>query len=346
MGSRMNVEAIDLLELIGRDTELERVASTSGGEWSGPCPFCGGDDRFNVWPNHPQGKGRWWCRKCGRAGDAIDYIQERDHSDFPRAVKTLGLEIHSSAGLVQAPTRTRARPKLLVAPGAQWQRAARRFAEESERHLWGHQGRRALDWLRGRGFRDESIRRAHLGYNPVTHYETWEDWGLDARDGSKQGVWLPRGMMIPWEIDGELWRINIRRPLTPCEVQKGKPKYVGPAGYRNALYNAHELSPDRPAILAEGELDAITIAQHAGDLATPVASGSTAGARKVRWVARLALSPLVLVAFDADHGGDQAADYWMRHLDNARRWRPYWEDANRMARDGTDLRAWISKGLE
>lgn len=38
-----------------------------GKEWHGPCPFCGGQDRFIIFPN-----GYYWCRPvglhCGKAG--------------------------------------------------------------------------------------------------------------------------------------------------------------------------------------------------------------------------------------------------------------------------------------
>ena len=49
---------VDLLAIAERDTALRKVAATNGGEWAGPCPFCGGDDRFRLWPQHPGGRGR------------------------------------------------------------------------------------------------------------------------------------------------------------------------------------------------------------------------------------------------------------------------------------------------
>ena len=49
---------MDIMALIGGDTPLRKTASTHGGEWCGPCPFCGGRDRFRVQPI----RGRWWCR--------------------------------------------------------------------------------------------------------------------------------------------------------------------------------------------------------------------------------------------------------------------------------------------
>lgn len=37
-------------------------------EYAGPCPWCGGRDRFRVWRGRDSG---YWCRRCGVAGDAI-----------------------------------------------------------------------------------------------------------------------------------------------------------------------------------------------------------------------------------------------------------------------------------
>ena len=63
--------AISLLRLVEPDTTLVRIASTRGGEYAGPCPFCGGTDRFHVQPV----TGKWFCRTCTpRGGDTIDYV--------------------------------------------------------------------------------------------------------------------------------------------------------------------------------------------------------------------------------------------------------------------------------
>jgi hypothetical protein len=54
----------------------------------------------------------------------------------------------------------------------------------------------------------------------------------------------------------------------------------------------------------------------------------------------VAIAPLLLVAFDADAAGDQAAAWWME-LPNARRLRPQGgKDCNDMLRAGMLLR-WI-----
>jgi Toprim-like len=208
--------------------------------------------------------------------------------------------------------------------------------------LWDAGGARALAWLHGRGLGDETIKAAGLGYNPADAYHDRAAWGLPPEsdeDGHPKRVWLPRGVVIPWVIGGELWRVNVRRPV-------GDPKYIGPAGCAMGLYNADALTPARPAVLVEGELDALTVGQAAGDLVTAVATGSTSWGHRPRWIAQLALPPIVLVAFDGDDPGEEAARWWLGVLSSGRRWRAYYgKDANGLAQGGGDVRAWVMAGL-
>jgi hypothetical protein len=200
------------------------------------------------------------------------------------------------------------------------------------------EGERALGWLTNRGLSRETISKYGFGYNPVDKYEESFMWGLDKK------VWLPRGITIPWLIGGEVWRVNIRRPVKSGDSNK----YIGPAGFTNGLFNADCIQANLPIVLLEGEIDALTIQQAAGDLVCAVATGSTSGSRRAKWIARLAMAPQVLVAYDADENGagDKAADYWSGTLSNARRWRPLWLDVNKMAQDGVDIRAWVQAGLD
>src|SRR5437764_6759257 len=102
--------AMNLLELLTRDTRLRRMASTRGGEYAGPCPFCGGRDRFRVQPE----QGLWWCRSCSgdRWQDAIAYVQKRDGATFAEACAILGGE-----------RRQASRPRRAAQPAPQLQPA-------------------------------------------------------------------------------------------------------------------------------------------------------------------------------------------------------------------------------
>ena len=66
-------KATNLVDFIGTTTTLKKQAAR---EWAGPCPKCGGRDRFRVTDTG------WFCRKCtgepgsgGHWGDALDFVQ-------------------------------------------------------------------------------------------------------------------------------------------------------------------------------------------------------------------------------------------------------------------------------
>jgi putative DNA primase/helicase len=70
------------------EAELERRGiglRRKGKELTGPCPQCGGDDRFSV---HTQ-KQIFNCRGCGVGGDVIALVQHLDGADFTAACTTL-----------------------------------------------------------------------------------------------------------------------------------------------------------------------------------------------------------------------------------------------------------------
>jgi hypothetical protein len=71
-------------ELARRGIKLSR----RGSELIGPCPRCGGDDRFGA----NIAKQIFNCRGCGAKGDVIDLVQHLDSCDFIRATTTLAGE--------------------------------------------------------------------------------------------------------------------------------------------------------------------------------------------------------------------------------------------------------------
>jgi hypothetical protein len=75
--------AADLLEVArSHGAQLKK----SSGEWIGPCPACGGVDRFSI-----NAKARVWnCRGCGTGGNVIALEMHLSHSTFVEAVLALG----------------------------------------------------------------------------------------------------------------------------------------------------------------------------------------------------------------------------------------------------------------
>ena len=311
--------------------DLRRAGATAGGEYAGPCPWCGGRDRFRVWPEHPSGRSRWWCRRCDRRGDGIDLLRDLKGMGFREAAAAVGQPVDDRGPA--SPSRLRQEPPL-GPPSAAWQCRAEEIAQEAEKTLWAPCSARALAYLQRRGFTEGTIHGARLGYVVEDRRELAEAWGLPA---DHREVWVPRGISIPWRACGALWRLNVRRPA-------GQPKYIGPAGSKSGLYGADGLRPDRPAVLVEGELDALAVAQEAGDLVAAVATGSTCGGRHPQWVRLLAAAPILLVAYDDDDAGEAAAGWWLKALPHARRLAPEGDPAA-MLETGADLHVWVREAL-
>jgi DNA primase len=60
----------------------------NGNERTGPCPVCGGDDRFSI----NLEKQVWFCRKCQKGGDVISLVKHLDGVEFRDAIETLAGE--------------------------------------------------------------------------------------------------------------------------------------------------------------------------------------------------------------------------------------------------------------
>lgn len=88
------------------DYELERRGIRLHGkiERTGPCPKCGGDDRFSI----NTMKGVWNCRGCEVGGDVIALVQHLDGTNFRTACMTLAgkpPEIKPTCGFITPPPR-------------------------------------------------------------------------------------------------------------------------------------------------------------------------------------------------------------------------------------------------
>lgn len=69
--------------LTARGFQLKKHARN---ELCGPCPWCGGTDRFI----YKIDQDRYWCRQCEKNGDAIQLLRDLDGLSFQEAKKALG----------------------------------------------------------------------------------------------------------------------------------------------------------------------------------------------------------------------------------------------------------------
>jgi len=328
---------VQLLSLAGNDTTLRKVTAS---EYAGPCPECGGTDRFRLWPD----RGRFWCRQCDAKGDAIDYVRWQDGVGFVEACELLGIDtprrgraVSNSRRQERAPL-TPPQPDLLRSPSVAWQRAAFDFWQDCQEALLSPDGEGAIGWLRDKRLLDYwTISRYGLAYNPATYRGEW----------GESAVYIERGIIIPWIINGTIWAMNNRRP-------SGKPKYKFASGsVGRALYRVQYVEPGATVFIVEGEFDCLLLqqaAEHAElDSVVTVATGSITGGRATRWIAKLALAERVLVAFDVGDGNqkgtEEHAAYWLGQFNNAQRVIPPGHDFTDAARAGVDLAQWIGEVL-
>lgn len=334
---------INLMQLV--NTNLRR----HGRYYAGPCPLCkAGKDRFVVKVDTNQ----WLCRMCSPSyGDPISFIMKRDSSEFVEACKTLNIELEKQK---RQPHKPRPQPPVHMGDlpddyacfQPAWQRAADKFITETVNLFWSDQGKSARQYLANRGIKDGGW--FELGFNPVERREKW---------GSVD-VWLPRGIVIPWEIDGQYWRVRIRR--SPADMKPGNDlKYVNVAGAANAMYGIQFVRLNTIVIMVEGEFDKLLLGdilqgkKHQGRSFVTVATGGTGNGRLLRWAAQLALADKLLLAFDDDQpdkngarAGDVAAAEWLKVFPNARRLRPTCHDVTDMGKAGQDILQWVGSALK
>lgn len=342
-----------IMELVRRHgVELKRVSTASGGrgpEWAGPCPSCGGTDRFRVWPDQGE-DGTYWCRQCGIGGDAIQLLRDVEGLSFREACRRLDKPLPDRASLrtPRAPSPAPSSPRTPEDPDLAWQEKARKFVAWAYEQLLEDDA--GLDYLRSRGLRPETAGAFGLGLNPGDRkgkdlYRARESWGLSPvfrEDGRRRPLWLPQGLVIPWldSADGSVLRVRIRRS---GDLSFGPRYYVVPGSSSGTLM----LGPGSPAhVVVESELDAFLVHQEAGQLVGAVAVGSSNTRPDARALEVLKESRHVLVALDFDKAGAKGWLWWSQNVPEAARWPvPKGKDPGEAWEAGVDLRAWILAGL-
>jgi len=337
---RAILEHVDILALIERD--LGPAVRHSGRWWFWRCPFhASGQEKqpsLGVTPDN----GRWKCfGSCDASGNVIDWVMQREGRTFLEACRELGaVELPEVGHLVGYNDFTIRSGPL----GEPWQGKANDLVTECQATLWRPEGERALAYLRSRCLTDETIWEWMLGFSPVARYDPLESWGFKTpNDGKRHGMWIPRGISIPC-YDGreeELRYVKFRR--SPTEYKRDQlGKYIKLKGSVSGLYGEERLRQRDVLILEEGELNALTIWQEAGDL-VDVASTGTSSVRpetlEPGWD-HLLMASWVLVRFDVD-----AAAKGERWQALSRRVRmvqaPEGGDPNGFLMGGGNVRDWI-----
>ena len=330
---------IDILSLIEQHAHITLCGRSTrhyknGVEYHSDCPWCNGKDRFVIWPD----VGRYYCRVCNRYGDAINFLRDYCDMTYHQACQELDIDPRypeeTLVNLPQLYNSSKDEP-----PPKKWMETAESFLYRASRYLWSDGGKRGLDYLHGRGLTDDTIRAARLGFCPDWFSESFINWGLSPDKTDQEAeIKIPEGIVIPWFVDDQVWKLSVRRP---------DKSYYQVLGSADALYNSDTLRPTGCSVLLfESEFDALSAMQEAGDLAACIATGGAAKGRTNKCIAILKKASHVLLAFDTDEAGDHGAQEWLNVLPQAFRWLPWSHDCNDMLKQGLPIRLWVEQGLQ
>lgn len=324
-------------------------------EYAGPCPGCGGRDRFCLFIGQGRdGMGRFMCRGCGLHGDAIQFLREFQGLGYRDACHTLGLAPAQVSGHGQAPREACVPaapewiPKMSELPNPTWRDKALKLVRWSARQLQANA--RVLSWLASeRGLTPDTAARFRLGWTPKDLYRERAAWGLAQEvkpDGRRRMLWIPRGLVLPvLDASGQVARIKFRRE----NPGRDEPKYIYlPSAPKNtAPFVA--TGQARVWVVVESELDGMLLAQEAGTLANVLALGSASLRPDAATHAMLSDAAFILVALDFDDAGNKSAwQWWAAHYpaEKVRVWpAPEGKDPTDAWKAGWDVRAWIEGGL-
>lgn len=337
----------DIVEIIGAAVPLRKA----GKDYVGICPFHPDrDPSFSVAPD----KKFFKCFGCGASGDVITFWMQFHHVPFMDAVQAVarycGMELQGSRRQIKEYKQLNQNrkknkpdpwcPEAKDPPRDIWQKKALEFVYWTNEQLFN--APKVLAWLKTRGI-DQGIGRYGLGWNPVDRYRAREAWGLSSligEKGKRKPLWLPAGLVIPVFINGNIGRIRIRRP-EPLEF--GPRYYLVPGSATHTMI----LEYDRLAyIVVESELDAILIAQEAGELLGVMAMGSSTVRPDTQATEILQKAMYVIVALDFDGAGAGAWHWWKKHFPDCERW-PVTKrkDPGEAFQVGVNIRKWIHAGL-
>ena len=300
----------DIESVVGRYVLLKR----SGGNLWGLCPFHSEKTpSFSVNP----AKGIYKCFGCGKGGNAISFIMEIEHLNYPEAIRHLGAlygveipETTSSGNDISKDEKNRVYDIL---------KEAAKFYYKSFNDP--DIGKPAREYAAKRGLSKQTLDNFGIGYSPMSWNALYD---LLKSKGYKDEELTNSGIFKKSEKTGKPYELFRGRLMFPIFDSFGKiiafggralgdekPKYINSPDSlvydkRNHLYamNFARKEQSKQLIVVEGYMDAI--AMHvAGFKNTVAALGTSFTDNQLKLCSRYAEE--VVFFFDADNAGQNAA---------------------------------------
>lgn len=322
-------QRVDIIELLAEYLKLQKA----GSNWRALCPFHHENSpSFMV----SQDKQIWHCFGCDKGGDIFTFLQEIEGVDFPEALRLLAQRANVTLTSYN-PSAQQKKQRLLDIVSQAQQFYAQALRESKEADV-------ARRYIQQRDLTAETVTTFGIGYS----YDDWsrlKDYltqrGYHEADLIEAGVVVNhydrfRGrLMIPLQDTiGTVVGFTARK----LNEQEEGGKYINSP--QSSIYDKSQLvfglwraksaiKKLNATLVVEGNLDAITAQQH-GFTNAVATSGTAFTASQLLQLKRY--SPNLLLAFDLDTAGEQAAergiDLALQHAMNIKivRWPKQYKD--------------------
>ena len=323
---RMAFDSEQVVEELKRHTSLSSLIGEyvslkkAGRSHKGLCPFH--DERTPSFHVH-DAQGFYHCFGCGASGDAISFLREHLGYSFREALEAL-----SARTGIELPEQRRETPEMRQAR-SQRQDEKARFYQLNARALGYYVSQldgAATNYLyEQRNLTEEMVRRYEIGWAP----DSWDAFatsvprnfqdqrdaaalGLVAQRKEKRGVYdrfRGRIMFPVYAIGGKIAGFSGRT----LSNDKETPKYVNSSESSifkksDLLYGLHQAQKSIRsldiALLCEGQVDVITLAQHGFPNAV-APMGTALTENQCRLISRF--TKRVVLLYDGDAAGRKAA---------------------------------------
>jgi len=305
------LDRVDVVEVVGARLNLRKA----GKNYTARCPFH--DEKtpsFSVSPD----KQFFYCFGCGAGGNAIGFVMDYDHLDFPAAIAQLAS--HAGLSLPAETVPDDVQSKRRDALHAMLGRADRYYREQLRDHPAAPA---AVTYLKQRGVSGQIARDFGIGLAPPGWDNLLNKLG---GDDDSRALLKECGLLVEQAEEGRLYDRFRHRIMFPIRDTRGrtlgfgarvlgddKPKYLNSPETNifhkgRELYGLYEaqrqLRDNSSLVLVEGYMDVVALAQH-GIVNAVATLGTAATAEHLGKAYRYTHE--VVFCFDGDAAGRQAA---------------------------------------
>ncbi|MBL4781198.1 MAG: DNA primase [Porticoccaceae bacterium] len=322
------LDRVDIVDVIGARLELRKT----GKNHSARCPFH--DEKTPSFSVNPE-KQFYYCFGCGAGGNAIGFVMDYDHVDFPQAVETLGVLVGME--VPREAQQNNPHDKRRKALYEILDQAKRFYQQQLRQHNSAHQ---AVDYLKQRGLSGAIAGNFDIGYAPPG----WDNLLLaigesrlqqnddelrsnDTVEDETIALLTDSGLLVNREEENKRYDRFRERIIFPIRDTRGrtiafggrvlgddKPKYLNSPETTvfhkgRELYGLYEANRSRQSndnlLVVEGYMDVVALAQH--EIENAVATLGTA-VSEAHLEKLFRYTSEVVFCFDGDKAGRQAGE--------------------------------------